>query len=246
MASTALRQQVPASRVLVVGPRGRTRDLVTLVLGGLQYGVASEPAGERALNRLALEPFQLVLLDLSGDYAAGIAFARRLSQSPPPLPALPVVALGGTAEGIPEGAAASGIVAHLPAPVSLNRLLNKVHRLTRNSRAQRGAIAQPPTVDIDHLNGFIDGDPQLERELAVLFASSASDYLERMATAMDAPEEWRRAAHGLKGACANLGAQHAAKLAAAAEHGQPDAALLRTLYGAVDEVRLFFHRRGTA
>lgn len=108
-------------------------------------------------------------------------------------------------------------------------------------RIDAGAV---PVVDLDHLNGFTDGDLALERELAELYLSSAALYLERLRDSLDDPEAWRRTAHALKGASANLGARRVAERALEAEHGAPDPALAATLERLVGEVKVLFAGRG--
>jgi len=95
-----------------------------------------------------------------------------------------------------------------------------------------------PVVDLDHLRGFTDGDPQLEGELLALFLSSADVYLARMDDALRAGQSWAASAHALKGASANLGARRVMVLALAAEKAPPAAAELAALRRAVEEVRL--------
>jgi HPt (histidine-containing phosphotransfer) domain-containing protein len=96
-----------------------------------------------------------------------------------------------------------------------------------------------PVIDLNHLFGFTDGDPQLEGELLTLFLSSADVYLARLADAMRAGQSWAASAHALKGASANLGARRVLALALTAEHAPPSAAQLEALRQAIDEVRAF-------
>jgi HPt (histidine-containing phosphotransfer) domain-containing protein len=98
-------------------------------------------------------------------------------------------------------------------------------------------------VDLDHLSTFTDGEPELEKELAGLYASSAQGYLDAMTSALEAGESWAKPAHALKGASSNFGACRVARLARAAEHDVPDAARLEALETAVAEVAAFFRAR---
>ena len=110
----------------------------------------------------------------------------------------------------------------------------------RAPSCERGEL---PAVDLPHLSGFTDGDLELERELAELYLSTADVYLDQLAASLDDPEAWRKAAHALKGASANLGARIVAERALAAEQQGPAASRLDLLRSAVDEVRTFFERR---
>ena len=109
--------------------------------------------------------------------------------------------------------------------------------------AARAGPDDVPVVDLDHLQGFTDGDRALERELAELYLSSADLYLQRLRTALGERETWRRHAHALTGASATLGAREVAAFAANAEDGPPDEDLLRQLEEAVQRVRSFFTSR---
>lgn len=99
-----------------------------------------------------------------------------------------------------------------------------------------------PVVDLQHLESFTDGDPELERELTALYLTTAEGYLAELARADD-NEMWRRSAHALKGASANLGALRVAALALGAETSAPDPDLLACLRAEVAEVRQFFQVR---
>ena len=96
-----------------------------------------------------------------------------------------------------------------------------------------------PVIDLNHLRGFTDGDPQLEGELLTLFLSSADVYLIRLADALRAGQSWAPVAHALNGASANLGARRVMALAFTAEHSPPSAAQLEALRKAIDAVRAF-------
>jgi len=98
-------------------------------------------------------------------------------------------------------------------------------------------------MDLPHLDGFTAGDQQLERELAVLFLSTAESYLGRMSQALAAGESWAGAAHALKGASANLGARRLAALARLAEQSKGDTTTLDEVRRALGEVRDFFEAR---
>jgi HPt (histidine-containing phosphotransfer) domain-containing protein len=97
-----------------------------------------------------------------------------------------------------------------------------------------------PVLDLDHLRGFTEGDPQLESELSSLFLATAEMYLEQMREALAGGRPWTSVAHALKGASANLGARRLAALALAAECSAPDRAQLEAIEQALEEVRARF------
>ena len=87
----------------------------------------------------------------------------------------------------------------------------------------RANAAVEPVLDRDHLRGFTEGDPRLERELSALFLATAEMYLQQMQEAVAGGRPWTAIAHALKGASANLRAEAtasaAARLEAAARSG---------------------------
>jgi HPt (histidine-containing phosphotransfer) domain-containing protein len=113
-----------------------------------------------------------------------------------------------------------------------------------DSMPQRNA--PPPTepvLDLDHLRGFTEGDPQLEGELSALFLSTAEAYLRGMCEALAGGRPWTSIAHALKGASGNLGARRLATLARLAEGSEPDRAQLDAIAHALAEVRALFAQR---
>jgi HPt (histidine-containing phosphotransfer) domain-containing protein len=104
-------------------------------------------------------------------------------------------------------------------------------------------MTRPTPLAIERLTEFTDGDRQLERELSSLYLSTATLYVDEMRANLANTEEWRRTAHALKGASANIGATEVARLAKEAEQAGPSPALLASLEDALEEVRRFFRER---
>lgn len=108
------------------------------------------------------------------------------------------------------------------------------------------ACAAIPVIDLSHLDEFTEGDPDLERELAELYLSTAERYLADLEGNLGAFQEWRRIAHSLKGASRNLGANRVAALASAAEHSAPAPEVLDQMRHELAAVRCFFAVRSAA
>ncbi|WP_170984595.1 Hpt domain-containing protein [Rhodoligotrophos defluvii] len=75
-------------------------------------------------------------------------------------------------------------------------------------------------IDFEHLNQYTAGDKSLEAEVLRLFAETAAAAQAVLDTTSSA-EEWRRAAHKLKGSALAIGAWQLADLAARAEMSGP-------------------------
>lgn len=61
-----------------------------------------------------------------------------------------------------------------------------------------------PPIDLDHLNQYVCGDKALLDEVLTIFDEQAGMWLARLDPALD-DEDWRDAAHTLKGASRGVG-----------------------------------------
>jgi HPt (histidine-containing phosphotransfer) domain-containing protein len=84
-----------------------------------------------------------------------------------------------------------------------------------SSPAERRKAASRP-VDLVHLSRYTLGERDLEREVLELFCTQATIYIERLRLARS-DQDWREAAHSLKGSAQAIGAWPAATAAARAE-----------------------------
>lgn len=82
--------------------------------------------------------------------------------------------------------------------------------------------SQAALLDVEHLEAFTDGDPEIEAELFEVFLEQGELAITRLeavsaGTATPDQEEWKSAAHRFKGAAANLGAKRLSECCFAAE-----------------------------
>ena len=119
----------PGLRVLVVDDHAANRHLARVLLAGAQAEVTEAGTGMDALQRLAVEPFDVVLLDLRMPDADGRSVRDRLREVPGPNCAIPVLAY--TAE-VPSWAELmeAGFDGLVPKPVSPESLLRAVAEAT--------------------------------------------------------------------------------------------------------------------
>ena len=75
-------------------------------------------------------------------------------------------------------------------------------------------------VDLSHLRSLFDNDPATEQKLFNVFLRQASELLHMLEVSCGENQmnEWRQAAHKLKGSSANLGAHALSDLCNKAEH----------------------------
>ncbi len=226
-------------RILLAEEQAVSRDLVVLVLGKLGYRIETVTTVGDVLQLLGPSRPALVLLSTTLADQAGteLLHAMRAGAFGP----VPVAMIGPPIdERAREAWREAGALDYLSRPIDIERLLRVVERAIRG----RPPMPSPdrgtqPVIDLDHLFGFTDGDPQLEGELLTLFLSSAEVYLTRMGEAMRTGQSWTAVAHALKGASANLGARRVMEIALAAERSPPSAGQLEALRAALDEVRGF-------
>lgn len=229
----------PQPYILVVEEQTAARDLMVVALGPLNCRVDSVRTGRDALARSRQDPPDLILLSATLPDLPGADVVGALRQSPE-LDQVPIVAIcpEHSAE-LRQACLAAGATAHLPRPIGSDRLLRLIEELIRGNEI---SVAEP-VLDLDHLRGFTEGDPQLERELSALFLSTAEMYLHGMQEALTGGRPWTSTAHALKGASANLGARRLSALALRAERSEPDRTQLEAIEHAVEEIRSLFAAR---
>lgn len=234
------RSTAPKLRILLAEEQAAARDLVVLVLGRLHYRIDRVATGRGALEQARREPADLMLLSATLPDMTAADLIRALRDLPgcDRTPMVAICPAGGTE--LRQACLAAGAAAYLTRPLEIERLLRLIEQLVRRRYA---VAAGDPVLDLDHLRGFTDGDPQLEGELSTLFLSTAEMYLRGMHEALTGGRPWTPIAHALKGSSANLGARRLSALALAAERSAPSSAQLEALERALDDLRAFFHHR---
>lgn len=182
--------------------------------------------GREALELLARERFDLVLMDVQMPGIDGLEATRRIREGAVQnVPAdIPIVAL--TAYAMPgdkERFLAAGMDGYISKPVSLTALQAEMARVL----AERGAPGgTPPAVDIRSLVSECVYSDELVAQLFAAFAEEGRSCLVQLDTAGGDPSRLARIAHSLAN---SAGAIRAGRLLAAArdlEHaaksGEPD------------------------
>lgn len=230
----------PPLQILLIEEQAAARDLMLRMLDPLQYRVDSVAIGRDALARARRDRIDLILLSATVPDMPGAALVAALRQLPGP-DQVPIVAICPDAHSdLRQACLAAGATAYLPRPLEVDRLVHLVELLVRRTSAGPGT---EPVLDVDHLRGFTEGDPQLEGELSTLFLATAEMYLCQMQEALTGGRSWNSIAHALKGASGNLGARRLSALALMAECSKPDRAQLEAIEHAVEQVRALFAQR---
>ncbi len=123
-------QHLPHKHILLIDDSFPTREMISMVLGGVGYRVSTAANGEEAMQRLrSTDRTDLILLDLSMPVMDGWAFHRRL-QGDPELCVIPVVVLTGADGNSPEVETLT-VACRLQKPVETAELLQTVQKCCR-------------------------------------------------------------------------------------------------------------------
>ena len=170
--------------------------------------------GRQALAALEKEKFDLILMDVQMPEMSGIDVAAAIREKEKGTgERVPIIATTASAmKEDRERCLAAGMDAYISKPIERDVLLETIHGLTgftKEARSSEGARAQNPVFDPTAALNSLEGDNELLHEIAGIFLAQAPQHMEkiRAAVADRDPKLLERAAHGLKGAAANLLAQ---------------------------------------
>lgn len=198
--------EVVSASALVVDDQPSTLMLVHAMLDRAGFLVQECTSGRKALDALAREHYDLVVLDLNLPDMSGLELLRspRLKKLPP--------VVGITASITPElieQAESAGMSRVLQKPVSCNQLIETAGAAIRAAKAPGLVVCSGPPLDHMVLAEFKEiTDEQLFHRFvaqALTDAWHCVDELEH--TANRDPEEWRQHAQALSGVVRSLGAR---------------------------------------
>jgi PAS domain S-box-containing protein len=231
--------ELAGRRVLLVEDNEVNRDLATELLGDLGIQVTITVNGREGVDRVAAEPFDLVLMDIQMPVMDGLT-ATRLIRADKLFDKLPILAMTAHAmSGDRERSLNAGMNDHITKPIDPNRLLAALIRwMPEKSRerteerpepvaahvdpapAEDSVPEQLPPFDIQAALLRANGKPALLRKLMLGFrnqyTSAISDLSELVAAGRDADAE--RLAHSLKSVAAMLEARDLMGAASSVEH----------------------------
>ena len=175
---------------------------------------------------------------------------------------IPVIAMTAHAmSGDRENCIESGMDDYVSKPINPQVLLAALHRhlggsiapvqLTQESGETDKDKNAAPVVDTDYLALFTDGDSAQEHMMVDLFLKTAIETLETLrgtVQGVSANDDWKKAAHKLKGSAGQIGATRLAAVCLTAETGHAaGAALKASMLGDIEarfsEVQSFFSKR---
>jgi PAS domain S-box-containing protein len=220
-ARTAQDAGLPQLRILLVDDNPFNQRVGLLKLQQKQQSVVVAGSGQEALDLLARQSFDLVLLDVQMPDMSGLevtaAVRRREQESGAHVP---IVAMTACAmKGDRESCLAAGMDGYLTKPIH-DRLLVKVLKEHAPAGARRCRPAgAAPALDLAGAMKQVGGDQQLWSELADIFRETSGPLLDeiRQAITSGAAERLQAAAHSLKGMVKFLSATRAVDAAARLE-----------------------------
>jgi len=173
--------------------------------------------GRQALDMVAANEYDIVLMDcqmpeIDGYKATTMLRGREEATGV----RLPVIALTANAMvGDREKCLKAGMDDYLSKPIRAEKLIAMIKKWTAPQEECRLIM------DWEHLNMFTDGNKEEEAALFEMFRSYAEQSLQDLKASVSEGqgEQWKNAAHKLKGSAANLGAVFLANCCEEAEQG---------------------------
>ncbi len=259
------RTALAGARILLVEDNVFNQELAMDLLSraGVAVSVASD--GQRALDALARERFDAVLMDCQMPVMDGYAATKALREQPS-LRTLPVIAMTANAMvGDREAVLAAGMNDHIAKPIVVAEMFATLAKWVKpkspvpTNGSAPGRTSFEPN-GIDTLLGLANtgGDSEFYRRMLDLFREREADFVQRFhaARAEGDTEAAMRAAHDLKSEAGTLGMHVLEHSAATLEQGCLEGAsdadvdvMMRDVSGklheVIDELRAFEGRRAT-
>jgi signal transduction histidine kinase/HPt (histidine-containing phosphotransfer) domain-containing protein/BarA-like signal transduction histidine kinase len=202
-------------RVLVAEDNSTSRMLAVRLLSQNGAEVKTAQDGFQALEALASEPFDLVLMDVQMPVMDGIQATHRIrsGQIKDVQPNIPIVATTAHAmRGDAQRCLSAGMNRYLSKPLDVRSLLKTIGEiLDLDDQAENNAEfqEQPPLLEIEATLERMAGDVELHREILIAFEEDAPKRLQDIRRALEEKnlEDVRRSNHALRGAAVNIGAE---------------------------------------
>jgi CheY-like chemotaxis protein/HPt (histidine-containing phosphotransfer) domain-containing protein len=209
-------------RVLVVEDNVVNQKVAQRYLAKLDHQVDIADNGARALEILALQRYDVILMDCQMPVLDGFETTRRIraGQVPNLDPRVPIVALTAYAmEGSRQKCFAAGMDDYVSKPIRFEELKAALERASSRASHQAPPFAGAPMpsgpvvldlAQLEHLKSLQDADdPHFLTELIDLFLAETPKRFRELLAALAAGDARAVAqlAHTVKGACANFGAR---------------------------------------
>jgi len=212
------RAVLAGAHVLLVEDNPFNQELARDLLGRAQIVVRVANNGREAIDMLARERFDAVLMDCQMPVLDGYAATREL-RGRPEWRDLPVIAMTANAMvGDREKVLAAGMNDHIAKPINVAEMFTTLARWVRPKVA---AVSSGfPGIESAAALAGVMGDEQLYRRLLFMFRDREASFAARFRAARAAHDMLTatRAAHDLKSVSGTLGAKAVREAAEALEH----------------------------
>jgi len=146
-----IRKSVKPARILIVDDDAGQRSLLSSFLKGQGFDIVTADSGERALETLGSNDFNMMISDVRMPGISGLETLKRAREQNSTLPVLLVTAYADIREAV--GAMRDGAVNYLAKPIDLDELLASVQKATGMAVSNESKFvlerALPPTVIAD-------------------------------------------------------------------------------------------------
>jgi len=222
------RTELPPLRILLVEDSEANRRVALAMLDGQGHRVSLAADGREALERIAAESFDAVLMDVQMPTMDGLAATAAIRAREAETGGhLPIVAMTAHAlHGDREKCLAAGMDDYVSKPIRRRALLDALGRALGRSGFTDGApelavLAVPGAhaIDWSALVAEFGGDRHVVREVVAAYASETRENLDLLPERIGAGDtaEVRRRVHTIKGSMRMFGAEDAAQRARALE-----------------------------
>ena len=227
------RWSFPPLRILVAEDNPVNQRVATSILRKLGCHAESVANGQEAVQALTEAPYDMVFMDLHMPTMDGFQATRTIRDAKSEVlnHAIPIIAV--TADALREDrdeCLQAGMDDYVSKPVSIKRIAEAIERCLLATAGTLGsstvlplaspaAAEQKAVFDCAGLLDRVDGDMDVAQLVVQLFLEDAPEQMQAMAAGLSARDAAavRAAAHALKGAAANVGADQVSALAAEIE-----------------------------
>jgi len=192
------------------------------------HEVSSVKSGEKVLEALESDDFDLILMDVQMPGMDGLEATRAIRELEKQTGEhIPIIAM--TAHAMKrdqERCLAAGMDDYVSKPIRQKELFEAIHKIARSDAcaSEDNNEMSIQSFDRDEFLTRVGGDGELASELAEMFLAVCPDLLEAISEAIRKgdPKALQESAHSLKGSLGNLSAHAAAELAKRLEFGGRD------------------------
>lgn len=189
-------------------------------------------SGEEAVKIMKEEELDAVLMDCHLPEISGMEATRQIRDFEKEMgkDELPIVAVtADVLEDTKKKCFEAGMKHYLTKPVTkanLQQILSDIFgdnlhapktETHSNETTDNDMNEETTPVDLGHLRDFTDGDPEEEKEFFEIYLKQSEIIIDTLEGSLEDNKEWEDAAHKLKGASANLGANRLANICSEAE-----------------------------